>query len=129
MSRPDEVQWMKPSGHGPSATHLVKEKDDEAVVTYCGREVENGREFLDEDEADGECSRCVAAWRKALLRKDELTLEEMAEAQLVTDKSAEIIMDHGLDPKKIEGTGKHGRILTEDARKAAKSAAAGEGES
>lgn len=121
MSKPHTTAWVKPSGHGPSCRHLVKQEDDEKIETWCGREIAMDREFLD-DEAGSECKRCLLTWRRDLLSREDLSLEEMAGAQLVTDQSAAIISEHELDPTEIEGTGKHGRILTEDARKAARAA-------
>lgn len=127
MVMPDSVAWMKPSGHGPSAKHLVQEEDEDRITTYCGRSIYRDREVLDENEAGNECKRCVGAWRRSLLGCENLTLEEMGEAELATPKAVEIMGEKGLEPADVEGTGRHGRVLVDDARKAAR-AVAGEKE-
>lgn len=120
MTRPEQIQWLKPSGHGPSSQHLVREQDEQKTVTWCGREVLEGRELLEEGEADGECSRCVGAYRRHLLDKETVNLEELAELEAITPAAADVLDEHEIPHTEVDGSGEYGRITKEDAVAAAR---------
>lgn len=117
-----KIAWMKPSGHGPSGEHKIEEETDGVLTLFCGRSYDREElEEIDVEEANGECRLCVRGLRRRLLGDADLGLDVLVEHGAMTAKAAEILGEvEEIRHTEIEGSGKWGRIITEDAREAVK---------
>lgn len=119
MEDPERIAWMKPSGHGPSTSHMVATEQAGVVTTFCGRTKDRADlEEIDENEAEGECALCVRGHRRALLADEKVDLDLLERHGAITESAAELLAEVGLLHTRGSGSGKYGRILKSDAQQA-----------